>query len=296
SHRLSYGGGSFQVYVQGSTANPAIVTFHDAGLEHKSCFGGLFNYELTQKMMEDFCVYHIDAPGCETGAGDLLGTTYPSVEELAGVVHKAVEHFSLPRFVAMGSGIGCNVFLQYTQDYIKTKVMGMILFSPVITTCGWYEWSYYKTSLLQARTSGYHMTSHLRDLFLYRYFGDRTVASNMDLVQIFEDYLSTETNVRNAIGLTESYLRRPDQTKIAASTSCRTLIVTGSDSPVLNDVVYSKGKFPSDNSSWQEVSACGSLVHEEVPQQIASSLRLFLMGLSYPIGTLSKLSQLGVKQ
>eukprot|EP01134_Creolimax_fragrantissima_P000624 CFRG0624T1 len=295
SHRLSYKGGDFHVYVQGSTEYPAIVTFHDVGLEHKSCFGGLFNYDMSQQMMKLFCVYHIDAPGQETGAGDLLGNDYPSITELARLVHITVEHFGLSRFVAMGSGVGCNVFLQYAEDYVRSKIIGMILFSPVVNKCGWYEWGYYKSALAHAKSNGYTMTSHLRDLFIHRYFGDNTITENIDMVQIYNDYLSTEVNVRNVVKLAQTYLRRPDQTKLPRKMTCRALIVTGSDAPCLNDVLETKGLFNSERSSWMEVSGCGSIVQEEQPHVLSNSLRLFLMGLPLGVATVSQLSQCDTK-
>ncbi|KPP60986.1 hypothetical protein Z043_120967 [Scleropages formosus] len=52
----------------GNTRRPAILTYHDVGLESKSCFSALFKFEEMQEIVKNFTVVHIDAPGQEEGA------------------------------------------------------------------------------------------------------------------------------------------------------------------------------------------------------------------------------------
>ncbi|XP_019714259.1 protein NDRG3-like, partial [Hippocampus comes] len=47
---------------------PTILTYHDVGLNHKSCFNSLFNYEDMQEVTRHFSVMHVDAPGQQENA------------------------------------------------------------------------------------------------------------------------------------------------------------------------------------------------------------------------------------
>ncbi|XP_066289004.1 protein NDRG3-like isoform X1 [Branchiostoma lanceolatum] len=55
--------GTMKVAVQGNRAKPAILTYHDIGLNHVTCFQNFFNYEEMQVILKNFCVYHVNAPG-----------------------------------------------------------------------------------------------------------------------------------------------------------------------------------------------------------------------------------------
>ncbi|KAK9730225.1 Ndr family [Popillia japonica] len=76
--------GPITVAVQGCKSKPAIVTYHDLGLNYISSFQAFFNYIDMRVLMENFCVYHVNAPGQEEGAPTLPEDyVYPSMDELA---------------------------------------------------------------------------------------------------------------------------------------------------------------------------------------------------------------------
>nr|XP_023026884.1 uncharacterized protein LOC111514876 [Leptinotarsa decemlineata] len=63
--------GNIVVAVQGSRNKPAILTYHDLGLNYISSFQAFFNYIDMRALLENFCVYHVNAPGQEEGAHTL---------------------------------------------------------------------------------------------------------------------------------------------------------------------------------------------------------------------------------
>lgn len=105
-HRVITDKGEVMVAVQGDTTKPAILTYHDLGLNCKwdvsvfgarakfvlsfifivvttkispqiyyfpdaTSFAGFFNYPTMRTLLENFCVYHVTAPGQEEGAPSL---------------------------------------------------------------------------------------------------------------------------------------------------------------------------------------------------------------------------------
>lgn len=63
-----YGSVTFTVYGTPKPKRPAILTYHDVGLNYKSCFQSLFQFGDMQEIIQNFVRVHVDAPGMEEGA------------------------------------------------------------------------------------------------------------------------------------------------------------------------------------------------------------------------------------
>ena len=84
--------GTILVAVQGDRSKPAVLTFHDLGLNRKHCsvsptclflfqafsfyldvsnFQAFFNFSEMRNLIQNFCIYHVNAPGQEEGAPTL---------------------------------------------------------------------------------------------------------------------------------------------------------------------------------------------------------------------------------
>ncbi|MEQ2179697.1 Protein ndrg3 [Goodea atripinnis] len=69
-HDVETAHGVLHVTMRGAAKGnrPTILTYHDIGLNHKSCFNTLFNYEDMQEVTQHFSVLHVDAPGQQENA------------------------------------------------------------------------------------------------------------------------------------------------------------------------------------------------------------------------------------
>ncbi|KAJ6666221.1 hypothetical protein lerEdw1_001126 [Lerista edwardsae] len=88
--------GLLHVVIRGSPKGnrPALLTYHDVGLNHKLCFNTFFNFEDMQEITKHFVVCHVDAPGQQTGASQFpQGYQYPSMDQLAAMLPSVVQHF-----------------------------------------------------------------------------------------------------------------------------------------------------------------------------------------------------------
>ena len=136
--------GNIHVSIQGTQGKPAFVTFHDIGQNHTSAFLGFFNFHQVRPLLEQFCIYHIDAPGQEEGSPQLAAEyVYPTMDELADLLGEIVEHFALKTFTGFGIGAGANVLSRYALKH-PARLEGLVLVNCVSTTAGWIEWGYQK--------------------------------------------------------------------------------------------------------------------------------------------------------
>ncbi|CAG9138253.1 unnamed protein product [Plutella xylostella] len=76
--------------LNGDRNKPAIVTYHDLGLNYVSSFQAFFSFVDMRALLENFCVYHVNAPGQEEGAPSLpddeaqeKGKSWPELNLLA---------------------------------------------------------------------------------------------------------------------------------------------------------------------------------------------------------------------
>uniref|UniRef100_A0A4W5QSX9 NDRG family member 4 n=1 Tax=Hucho hucho TaxID=62062 RepID=A0A4W5QSX9_9TELE len=65
--------GMLHVVIRGAPKGnkPAILTYHDVGLNHKLCFNSFFHNEDMQEITKHFVVCHVDAPGQQIGASQM---------------------------------------------------------------------------------------------------------------------------------------------------------------------------------------------------------------------------------
>ncbi|XP_052840280.1 protein NDRG3 isoform X6 [Drosophila gunungcola] len=292
--------GDVHVAIQGDTAKPAIVTYHDLGLNYATSFAGFFNFPVMRGLLENFCVYHVTAPGQEEGAPTLPEDyVYPTMDDLAAQLLFVLSHFGLKSVIGFGVGAGANILARFAHAH-PDKVGALCLINCVSTQSGWIEWGYQSFNARFLRTKG--MTQGVIDYLMWHHFGRNPEERNHDLVQMYKQHFERGVNPTNLAMLINAYIHRNDLhlartppgtpgTETAATTLKMPVInITGSLSPHVDDTVTFNGRLDPTNSSWMKISDC-ALVLEEQPAKLAEAFRLFLQGEGYAVGTLQKLAR-----
>ncbi|KAG5890232.1 hypothetical protein JTB14_031159 [Gonioctena quinquepunctata] len=255
--------GNIVVAVQGSRNKPAILTYHDLGLNYISSFQAFFNYIDMRALLENFCVYHVNAPGQEEGAHTLPEDyIYPTMDELANQLSYVMTHFGLKQFIGFGVGAGANILCRFALNHPEL-VSALCLVNCISTQAGWIEWGYQKLNARHLRSKG--MTQGVLDYLMWHHFGRQTEERNHDLVQVYKSYFERNVNPTNLALFIDSYVRRTDlnihremdpMKKKNASLAMPVMNITGSFSPHMDDTVTFNGRLDPTNSSWMKISDC----------------------------------------
>ncbi|CAI9716008.1 Hypothetical predicted protein [Octopus vulgaris] len=294
--------GNIRVAIQGDRAKPAILTFHDIGLNHTTCFQGFFGFADMQPILRHFCVYHLNAPGQEEGAlqlrpeQDALGNpetlngnsySYPTMEQLADAVHHVVEHYNLRRIIGFGVGTGANILVRYSLCH-PSFVDSLVVINPTCDAPGWIEWGYQKMNMWYLFSG--QMTNFTEEYLLWHWFGKKTRWENHDLVNVYKDCIKA-INPQNLALFIESYLRRTDlglireldniRRNTVKNVKCRTMLLVGDDSPHLDEVVNMNGRMDPQETDFVKIADCGGMPLEEQPAKVCEAFRYFLQGMGY---------------
>ncbi|XP_057319992.1 protein NDRG3 isoform X6 [Microplitis mediator] len=282
--------GSLLVAVQGNRAKPAILTYHDLGLNYISSFQAFFNYIDMRVLLENFCVYHVNAPGQEEGSPTLpFDYVYPTMDELAQQLLFVLGHFGLKSVIGFGVGAGANILARFALSH-PSKVNALCLINCISTQAGWIEWGYQKLNVRHLRSQG--MTQGVLDYLMWHHFGRGTEERNHDLAQVYTNYFERKVNPMNLALLIDSYVRRtdlniareldPTRKKDGSTLSVPVINITGALSPHVDDTVTLNGRLDPTNSTWMKISDCG-MVLEEQPGKVSEAFRLFLQGEGYVV-------------
>ncbi|XP_046370000.1 protein NDRG3-like isoform X2 [Haliotis rufescens] len=293
--------GNMHVAIQGDRSKMAILTFHDIGLNHVTCFQGFFSYAEMQPILRHFCVYHVNAPGQEEGAlqlkpeHDVLGNpdslgsrfVFPTMDELAEGVHSVVEHYGLKRFIGFGIGTGANILSRYSLLH-PDSVDSLALVNATASQAGWMEWGYQKMNSWYLFSG--QLTNFTEEYLLWHWFGHKTRWDNHDLITVYRDFVKS-INPQNLALFIESYLKRSDLNifreldplkKMQTRTvRCRTLMLVGDDSPHMEDVVNMNGRMDPQETDFMKIADCGGMPLEEQPGKVTEAFKLFLQGMGY---------------
>jgi len=282
--------GTILVAVQGEQSKPAIISYHDLGLNHVANFQAFFNFSEMRSLAQNFCIYHVNAPGQEEGAASLPeGFVYPTMDELGEQISDVVIHFNIKTFIGLGVGIGANILVRFALAHPE-KVDALCLLNCISTTAGWIEWGYQKLNARHLLSKG--MTQGALDYLMWHHFGRLTEERNHDLVHVYREYFEHHINPTNLALFIDAYISRSDlninrELDPIRRASNRTVKVpvlnmTGALSPHVDDTVTFNSRLDPSTSTWMKLQDCGMIL-EEQPAKVVEAFRLFLQGNGYAL-------------
>ncbi|KAL0346671.1 UNVERIFIED_CONTAM: protein NDL1 [Sesamum calycinum] len=280
-HIVRTASGSVSVIVYGDRDKPALITYPDLALNHMSCFQGLFFCpDAAALLLHNFCVYHISPPGHELGAAAISDDhPVPSVDDLADQILEVLNKFRLGAVMCMGAMAGAYILTLFAMKY-RERVLGLILVSPLCKAPSWKEWLCNK--VMSNLLYYYGMCGLLKECLLYRYFSKVFYRCLESLVSIpISPALEFLLQATVCFLLFRNFMlmnRRPDITNGLKTLKRRTLIFVGDNSPFHSESLHMIAKLDKKYSALVEVQDCGSMVTEEQPQAMLTSLEYFLMG------------------
>ncbi|XP_067282178.1 protein NDRG1a isoform X1 [Pseudorasbora parva] len=269
---------------------PVILTFHDIGLNHKSCFEPLFSHEDMQEIMQHFAVCHVDAPGQQEGANTFsTGYEYPSMDQLSETLPSILKHFGLKSVIGMAVGAGAYILAKFALDY-PAMVEGLVLIN--INPCaeGWMDWAAHKIS---------GWTHAMPDMIISHLFGKEEIQQNHDLIGRYRHHVVNDMNPFNLELFVKSYNSRrdleierpvPGGHVNVRTLKCPTLLVVGDSSPAVDAVVECNTKLDPTKATLLKMADCGGLPQVDQPGKLTEAFKYFIQGMGYmPSASMTRL-------
>uniref|UniRef100_A0A2K6DSW1 NDRG family member 4 n=1 Tax=Macaca nemestrina TaxID=9545 RepID=A0A2K6DSW1_MACNE len=274
--------GLLHVVIRGSPKGnrPAILTYHDVGLNHKLCFNTFFNFEDMQEITKHFVVCHVDAPGQQMGASQFpQGYQFPSMEQLAAMLPSVVQHFGFKYVIGIGVGAGAYVLAKFALIF-PDLVEGLVLVNIDPNGKGWIDWAATKLSGL---------TSTLPDTVLSHLFSQEELVNNTELVQSYRQQIGNVVNQANLQLFWNMYnsrrdldINRPGTVLNAKTLRCPVMLVVGDNAPA-EDGVVSEGLWMADSGGLPQVTQ---------PGKLTEAFKYFLQGMGYmPSASMTRLAR-----
>ncbi|KAJ7403047.1 Protein NDRG1 [Pitangus sulphuratus] len=227
---------------------PAILTYHDIGLNHKTCFNPLFNFEDMQEITQHFAVCHVDAPGQQDGAPSFqAGYVYPSMDQLAEMIPGILKQFGLKTIIGMGTGAGAYILTRFALNH-PDMVEGLVLINVNPCAEGWMDWAATKEE----------------------------IHSNHDLIHTYRQHIINDMNQTNLHLFVNSYnsrrdleIERPVPGVNVVTLQCPVLLVVGDSSPAVDAVVECNAKLDPTRTTLLK------------PAKLAEAFKYFVQGMGY---------------
>uniref|UniRef100_A0A8C7YSJ8 Ndrg family member 3a n=1 Tax=Oryzias sinensis TaxID=183150 RepID=A0A8C7YSJ8_9TELE len=236
---------------------PVILTYHDIGLNHKSCFNTLFNYEDMQEITQHFAVVHVDAPGQQEGAPPFpTGYRYPTMDELSEMLPSVMTRLKINSVIGIGVGAGA---------YILTR---------------------FAVSPLQHCSD-----STLTTLCIVLGFLQDELTENQELIQTYRLHIAQDINQDNLALFCGSYQYRQDlgierpvvglNEDTVNTLTCPALLVVGDTSPAVEAVVECNSRLNPTKTTLLKMADCGGLPQVVQPGKLAEAFKYFVQGMGY---------------
>ncbi|XP_071059804.1 protein NDRG3-like isoform X2 [Pseudochaenichthys georgianus] len=261
---------------------PTILTYHDIGLNHKSCFNSLFNYEDMQEITQHFSVLHVDAPGQQENAPVFpTGYQYPTMDELAEMLPSVLTQLQVKCVIGIGVGAGAYILTKLALNE-PTLVEGLVLINVDPCAKGWVDWA-------AAKLSGW--TSNVVDDIMGHHFSADELSDNMEIVQTYRLHISQDIPLENLSMFYNSYDSRTElqmerplvglNEDTVTTLRCTSLLVVGDTSPAVEVVVECNSRLNPTKTTLLKMADCGGLPQVVQPGKLAEAFKYFVQGMGY---------------
>nr|XP_006635847.2 PREDICTED: protein NDRG1 isoform X1 [Lepisosteus oculatus] len=291
-HDIDTPHGPIHVTMQGVPKGnrPVILTFHDIGLNHKTCFNSLFNFEDMLEITQHFAVCHVDAPGQQEGASSLpTGYNYPSMDQLSEMLPVVLKHLGLKSIIGMAIGAGAYILAKFALNH-PDLVEGLVLINVNPCAEGWMDWAAHKIS---------GWAHALPDMVITHLFGKEEIHNNQDLIQAYRQHIANDVNQHNLQHFVKSYNSRRDleiERPVAGGNvnvktlKCPALLVVGDSSPAVDAVVECNSKLDPTKTTLLKMADCGGLPQVDQPGKLTEAFKYFIQGMGYmPSASMTRL-------
>ncbi|KAM9329108.1 protein NDRG2 isoform 1-T1 [Gastrophryne carolinensis] len=288
-HSIETPYGMVTVTIQGSPRpkRPAIVTFHDVGLDHKMCFETLFKNEDMYEIVKNFVVCHIEAPGQEEGAAVYpVGYQYPSLDQLAETIPCVLQYLNFPSIIGIGVGAGAYVLARYTLSHPNT-VEGLVLVNIDPNAKGWMDWAAHKLTGL---------TSSIPEMIVAHLFSTEELSNNTDIVRQYKTSILNSPIISNMQLYWNSYNNRRDlnlERGGDVTLKCPVMLVVGDQAPHEDAVVECNSKLDPTQTSFLKMADSGGQPQITQPGKLAEAFKYFVQGMGYIPHILDKKRSMG---
>uniref|UniRef100_A0A4X2LXH4 Protein NDRG2 n=1 Tax=Vombatus ursinus TaxID=29139 RepID=A0A4X2LXH4_VOMUR len=233
-----YGSVTFTVYGTPKPKRPAIFTYHDVGLNYKTCFKPLFDFGDMQEIIKNFVRVHVEAPGMEEGAPVFpLGYQYPSLDQLADMIPAILQYLNFSTIIGVGVGAGAYILSRFAL-LNPDVVEGLVLINIDCNAKGWMDWAAHKLTGL---------TSSISEMILEHLFSQEELSGDSELVQRYRDIIMHAPNLENIELFWNSYNNRRDlhfERRGDANLKCPVMLVVGDQAPYEDAVMADSGGQP----------------------------------------------------
>ncbi|XP_019898780.2 protein NDRG2-like [Esox lucius] len=271
------------LYGTTNTGRPVILTVHDVGLDSKSCFSPLFEFDEMQEIVKNFTRVHIDAPGQEEGASAYpMGYQYPSMDQIAEMIPAVLTYFDFRSVIGMGVGAGAYILSRFTMAN-PTSVDGLVLINFEPKAKGWMEWT------IKMVTS---LTTFITEQILNHLFSQEEMSANGDLVKSHRQRISKAPNFINTELFWKSYNSHKELIIDYNTFKCPVMLVVGDKSPHEEAAVKCNSKLNPTTTSFVKMADAGGLPQLTQPSKLTEAFKYFVQGMGYmPTSIMTRLAR-----
>uniref|UniRef100_A0A8C7TV22 Ndrg family member 3b n=1 Tax=Oncorhynchus mykiss TaxID=8022 RepID=A0A8C7TV22_ONCMY len=276
-HDIETSHGVLHVTMRGTPKGnrPVILTYHDIGLNHKSCFNTLFNFEDMQEITSHFAVVHVDAPGQQEGAPPFpTGYQYPTMDELSEMLPSVMTQLKVTSVIGIGVGAGAYILSRLALNE-PALVEGLVLINVDPCAKGWMDWA-------ASKMSGW--TSNLVDIVMAHHFSDDELSDNQEITQTYRLHIAQDINQENLALFYVTFLNRRGQTEPCLNCCC------------ISSIFFSRlqvecnSRLNPTKTTLLKVCSVTLLLLEIGPGKLAEAFKYFIQGMGYmPTASMTRL-------